>query len=124
MRTGTNTIFFLHPSAIPKRKKVTYCRIVSSIRPLKIEVHQVKVTVGGDRLEYSESITAIPAQLSTVKIHINCTISTRNARYIMTDIKDFFCGTPMKETDYEYAQIPLHLISRQAIFKVDLCNLC
>ena len=80
MKTGTNTIFFMHPSKIPKNKKVTYCRIVSTIRPLKSEVHRVRATVGGDRLDYDGNTSAVPAQLSTVKVHLNSTISTPGAR--------------------------------------------
>ena len=96
MKTGTNTIFFMHPSKIPKNKKVTYCRIVSTIRPLKSEVHRVRVTVGGDRLDYDGNTSAVPAQLSTVKVHLNSTISTPGARHKTTDMKDFSMKPPWR----------------------------
>ena len=35
MPTGNSTIFFIHPSEIPTRKKVTYGPLVVDIRPLK-----------------------------------------------------------------------------------------
>ena len=41
MKKGTNTMFFIHPSKIPKDKKSTYCKLVASIRPLKTEVNRV-----------------------------------------------------------------------------------
>lgn len=96
MKTSTNTIFFIHPSKIPSNKKVTYCQLVSTIRPLKSEVHWVRVTIGRDRLEYDGDTTSVPAQLSSVKVYLNSTISTPKARYLTLDIKDFFYGTPMK----------------------------
>lgn len=69
MRSRTNTIFFMHPSNILQHKKAAYRRLVLSIRPLKSEAHRVRVTVGGNRLEYEDSTASIPAQLSTVKMH-------------------------------------------------------
>ena len=104
MKRGTNTIFFIHPKDIPKNKKVTYVKLVASIRPLKEEVNRVRVTVGGDRLEYNGQTHTVPAALSTVKIHINSTISTPGARYCTADIKDFYYGTPIDDpNDYKYA---------------------
>ena len=47
MRTGTNTVFFVHPSKIPEGKKVTYAKLVADLRPLKEETHRVRVTIGG-----------------------------------------------------------------------------
>ena len=61
MKTETNTIFFMYPSKSPTNKKVTYCRIVSTIRLLKSEVHRVRITVGGDRLDYGGNTSAVPA---------------------------------------------------------------
>ena len=34
---GTNTIFYIHSSKIPKHKKVSYCRLVTTLRPKKSE---------------------------------------------------------------------------------------
>ena len=48
----TNTIFFIHHSEVPEGKRVTYGRIVVSIRPNKAETHRVWITVGGDKLSY------------------------------------------------------------------------
>ena len=124
MKSGTNTIFFMHPSKIPKGKKVTYVKLVSTIRPLKEEVNRVRVTVGGDRLEYNGFTNTVPAALSTVKVHLNSTISTLGARYCTADMKDFYYGTPIiNPTEYEYAQIPLHLVPEEIIKQYDLLRL-
>ena len=34
---GTNTIFYIHPSKIPKHKKVSYFRLVTAIRPKNLK---------------------------------------------------------------------------------------
>ena len=77
--------------------------MISTIRLLKSEVHRVRVMVGGDRLDYDGNTSAVPAQLSTAKLHLNSTISTPGAQYMTANIKDFFYGTPMEPPDYEYA---------------------
>ena len=78
------------------------------MRPLKSEKHRVWVTISGDCLEYDGFTSTVLATLTTVKIHINSTISTPNARYMTLDIKDYYYGTPMD--NFEYVQIPLVLI--------------
>ena len=57
MPTGTNTILFIAKSAIPHGSKVTYARIVASIRPTKAKVNRVRVTVGRDRLDLPGATT-------------------------------------------------------------------
>ena len=92
---GTNTIFYIHPSKTPKHKKVSYCRLVTALRPKKSETHRVQVTVGGDRLEYNGNCSTDCAGLVLVKTHLNSTISTQNARYSTLDIVGYYYGTPM-----------------------------
>jgi len=92
MPTGTNTLFFIHPSKILRHKKVTYVRLVASLQLRKVEKRHVCVTIGGDRLEYNGKTVTVPATLTTVKIHLNSTISTPNARYMTLDIKDYYYG--------------------------------
>ena len=48
-----------------------------------------------------------------VQIHLNSTISTKDARYMTVDIKDFYYETPMQ--DYEYGHLPLELVSKEVI---------
>ena len=91
MKQGTNTIFFMHQIIIPKNKKITHVKLVSAIRPLKEEVNRrVIVAVEGDRLEHNGFTHNVPAALSTVKIHLNRTISTPEARHCTADMKHFY----------------------------------
>ena len=121
MPNGTNAIFFIHPSSMPKNKKVTCVRLVSSIRPLKTEKHRVRATIGGDRLQYEGITSTTPAALATVKTHLNSTISTKNAKYLTLDIKDYYYGTPMD--DYEHAQLPLPLIPPEIVKQYNLIDI-
>jgi hypothetical protein len=100
---------------------VTYGRLVSSIRPTKSETHHVRVTIGGDKLDYPGVTSTQCASLTTTKCHLNSTISTPNAKYIVLDIKDFYYGTPMER--YKYMKLPLKLIPQEVIDQYNLLDL-
>ena len=53
---------FINKRDIPKHKKIIYANFVCDFRPLKAEKNRVRMTIGGDRLEYSED-TASPVAL-------------------------------------------------------------
>ena len=95
MPTGTNTVFFIAKPAIPQERKVTYARMVASIRPNKAEMNRVHVTVGGDRLNFPGATTTHCVGLTTTKCFLNSTISTSGARFMTLDIKDFYYRTAM-----------------------------
>jgi hypothetical protein len=48
----THTIMFIPPSDIPKERTITYGRLVCDIRRHKADQHRVRLTVGGDRINY------------------------------------------------------------------------
>jgi len=104
---GTNTMFFIPVSAIPRNKKATYLRIVCAHRPEKTVPHRVRWTVGGDRVEYDGDVSTKTADLITAKLLFNSVLSTPNGRCMMGDLKDFYLGTPMPPQDYAYMRIPL-----------------
>ena len=68
MPTGNSTIFFIHPSEIPSHKKVAYGRLVVDIRPLKEEKYRVRITVGGDKLNFCGDASSVAASLAKVKL--------------------------------------------------------
>jgi hypothetical protein len=49
---GTNTCRWIKKSQVPKGKRVTYARIVVAVRPEKEEINRVRITVGGNLLDY------------------------------------------------------------------------
>ena len=121
MPTGTNTVFFIAKSAIPQGRKVTYARMVASIRPTKAEVNCVRVTVGGDRLDFPGATTTHCAGLTTTKYLLNITISTPGARFMTLDIKYFYYGTAMAR--YKYMKLALACILDKIIEQYSLRTL-
>ena len=110
----TNTIFFVHHSEVPSGKRVTYRQIFVSIRPNKAETHQVRITVGCDKLSYDGPTATQCASLITTKILLNSFVSTILAMFMCADIHDFYYNTPM--VDYEYMKLPISMFP-QEIFK-------
>jgi len=87
MKIDTNTIRFRPKSAIPTYKKVTYGRIVSSLRPHKKEQHRTRLTIGGHLLDYEGDASTPTSDLITIIIHLNSIVSTKNAKFATTDKK-------------------------------------
>ena len=121
MPTGTDTIFFIHPSRIPPGRRATYLRIVCDDRPQKTETRRVRHTVGGDKIDYPFAVATKVAGITTVKILINSVISTPDARFMSIDIKDFFLNNPMAR--YEYIRIPVDIIPQDIMDQYNLHEL-
>ena len=115
---GTNTIFFIASTAVPKGRQVTYCKQEATIRPTKAETHRVRNCAGGDRLDFPGPTSTQTASLTTIKLLLNSTISTAGARFSAFDIKNFYYGTPMSR--YEYMKIHLAKIPDEVIDEYDL----
>lgn len=118
MPTGNSTIFFIHPSEIPTHKKITYGRLVVDIRPLKDEKYRVRLTVGGDKLDFFGDASSVAASLATVKLLLNSVISTPGSTFSTADIKDFFYGSFLP--DPEYMKMQLKMIPSEIITQYNL----
>ena len=118
---GTNTIFVLTHKQIhniPRDRTVTYTRIVVDYRPQKADPNRVRLTAGGNLINYPRELTTRTAELTTAKILWNSTISTTNTRFACLDIKNFYLGTPM--TRYEYMKMPLSIFPDHIIKQYNL----
>ena len=100
LKNGNDTIRFIFQHEVPKHKTVTYLRIVSNYRPQKELKERIRFTVGGDRLRYDGPTSANTADLTTMKILINAILSTKGARAIGIDLKDFYLKTRLEEPEY------------------------
>ena len=107
---GTGTLFPIRKNAIPKGRNITYANFICAIRPQKAETHRVRLTFGGDKLDFPGDPSSPAVSLLTTKIHINSTISDahKGARYCTLDVKDFFLGSPMEYR--QYARVHASLI--------------
>ena len=100
---GTNTIEFMSLdkiARIPKGKVVTYARIVVNFRPQKEDPNRVRITAGGNLIDYPHELTTRTADLTTAKILWNSIISTKGARYAASDAKNFYLATPLDDPEY------------------------
>jgi hypothetical protein len=94
---GTDTCFFIKLTNILKDRKITYNKIVCDNKPHKTEKERVRLTVGGDRLDYSGDVATSTADITTFKILINSTIFTADAVMMIMDIKKYYLGTPIPQ---------------------------
>lgn len=118
---GTDTVHFIRRNAIPKNRKPTYPRIVVADRPQKEQTRRVRVTVGGDQIDYPGEVATKTSDLSTVKILINSTISTPGARFMTLDVKDFYLNTSMDR--YEYMRVDIRTIPKAIIDYYNLLDI-
>jgi hypothetical protein len=96
--TGTNTIVFIRCNQVPpnRTKDVTYGLITCVIQPEKVEEpNRTRLVARGDRVHYPGNAGTPTADLLTVKLLINTTISTAGAKFMTMDIQDFYLNTPM-----------------------------
>jgi hypothetical protein len=110
---GTNTIFFINRSQVPTDRKVTYGRIICTIRPQKKETHRTCLTVGGNLIDYPYNVSTPTADITTAKLIFNSVVSTPNAKFLGLDIKDFYLNTEMER--YEYMRLPIDIIQQEII---------
>jgi hypothetical protein len=106
---------------IPNDRKIAYGKIVCDYKPHKKERECVRLTVGGDRLDYSGDVATSAADIKTFKILINSTLSTKDAAMMMMDIKNYYLGTPL--TRFEYMKMPLSRFPEEIIQKYNLNDL-
>ena len=99
---STDTIEFIRRCEVPIGKKVTYANFICDYRPLKSEPYRVRLTVGGDILEYSHDAGSPATSLLETKILANSVISDahKGARFLSADLKDFFLASPMDEPEF------------------------
>jgi hypothetical protein len=73
---GTHTCFFVELNNIPNDSKITYGKLVCDYKPNKAEKERVRITVGGNRLDYTGDVANSMTDITTFKILINSTVST------------------------------------------------
>ncbi len=117
---GTNTIFFIYKHEVPPDRwnDITYAKFVCELKPNKAEVHRTRLTVGGDKVHYPGDVGTPTADLTLVKMHVNSVISTRGAKYMTLDVKNFYLNTPMER--YEYVKIKIEDIPEEIISEYQL----
>jgi hypothetical protein len=72
----------------------------------------------GDRLDYSGDVATSTADITTFRIQINSTLSTKDADMMMMDIKDYYLGTSLSRL--EYMKMLLSRFPKEIIHKYNL----
>jgi hypothetical protein len=88
---GTNTVFYLthdEISNIPADRTVTYARVVADFRPQKADPNRVRITVGGNLINYPGEVTTRTADMVTSKILWNSVLSTPGTKNCCADVKN------------------------------------
>eukprot|EP00804_Cyclotella_cryptica_P019675 CCRYP_016443-RA/>CCRYP_016443-RA protein AED:0.57 eAED:0.37 QI:0/0/0/1/1/1/2/0/345 len=93
---------------IPKDRTVTYARIVVDYRPQKEDPNRVRITVGGNLIDYPGELTTRTADLTTAKILWNSTLSTPGAKFGAADVGNFYLATPLDR--FKYMRIKAELV--------------
>eukprot|EP00804_Cyclotella_cryptica_P013796 CCRYP_020503-RA/>CCRYP_020503-RA protein AED:0.12 eAED:0.12 QI:0/-1/0/1/-1/1/1/0/199 len=112
---GTDTIAFIHKTSVPQDrwKDVTHGRIVANFRPEKADPHCIRLTVGGNQINFPGDCGTPTADMITVKILLNSVISARNAKFMTIDIKDFYLNTQIERPEFmrlKLSDIPNNII--------------
>ncbi len=122
---GTNTMFVMAHNeirhALAAKKFFTYANSVIDYQPQKDDPHCIRITAGGNLINYDGNASVCTADLDTAKLHWNSVISTENARYMCLDIKNFYLTAAVEY--FEYMKIPLALFPVWTIEQYNLQNL-
>jgi hypothetical protein len=110
---GTNAMFVMSHNEIKhmlsEGKKFTYGNPVIDYCPHKDDPHRICITAGGGNLiNYKSSPSVHMADLDTAKLHWNSVISTKAAKYMCLDIKNFYLTAKLEY--FEYMRMPLDLL--------------
>jgi hypothetical protein len=74
---GTNKCLFVELTNIPKGINITYGKIVYDYKPHKKVKERVRLTVGGNRLDYSGDIATSTADITTQNLNQQHSIHKR-----------------------------------------------
>ena len=80
--------------------------------------NQVRMTVGGNLVKYPGELTTQTTNLATSTIIWNIIVSTKDAKFMRIDIKNFYLGTLLEQ--YEYTELPMSLFPQHTIKQYDL----
>ncbi len=122
---GTNAMFIISPQDIPhipKDRVVTYARVMVDHRPQKADPNRIRITVGGNLINYPGELTTRTADITTSKLHWNSVLSTPNAKYMCLDIKNFYLLAPLDRYKYMRMLLPYSLFPPWIVKQYDLAN--
>ena len=118
---GLDVVTFILKKDMPDGKQATYARYVVDYRPEKDEPWRLRITCGGDKLEYTGDTTTHSASMETIKCQLNSIISTHGAKCATGDISNMYLGSDLPEA--EYVRFRLNLIPKEFAAAYNLSEL-
>ena len=100
----------------------------SLVRPEKEEKNRTRLVVGGNKINYPGDVGTPTADMLLAKILFNSVISTKGARFMTADVKNFYMMTPLLMLMFilNLTTIFIYLNLRQdcVIYKAYILNPC
>ena len=115
---GSDCIRFVYKHQIPKGRNITFTRLVVDERPGKSDPNRTRITVMGNCLTFDGELYTETTDIMGTKMLLNSVLSTKGAKFMTIDIKNFYLGTPM--AIFEYMKVKLDTIPQEIIDKYDL----
>ena len=75
-------------------------RALCDIRTQKTETHRTIIPAGGNLLDYPGEVSTPTSDLTTMKLHVNSTISNIISRYMCMDVKYFYLNNHIDRDEY------------------------
>ena len=95
--------------------------MVVDIWPKKADPNRVRITTGGDRLDYHGETSTETESIETAKILINSVLSTKNAKFMSIDISSFYIQNDL--SDYQYIRFHISMIPQEIIDEYNLTSI-
>ena len=94
---GPDTLSFINKNEVPTNgwKDATHGRTCANHRPEKNDPNRIRLTAGGNLIDHPGDCGTPTANMLTVKLLLNSTISTPGAKFMTIDIKNSCLNTPM-----------------------------
>ena len=80
----------------------------------------IRITAGGDRLEFQGDASTVTAELETTKIVFNSILSTLDAKFMTIYISNMYLNMTLQE--YQYMQFNINMIPQEVIDHYNLQN--
>jgi hypothetical protein len=87
----------------------------------KDKPHRTWLTMGGNCIDYPWNKSMPTANLTTVKLLFNSTISTPSATIYSIDLANFYLNTPMER--YKYMRLWLDILTQEIIDTYNLTDI-
>lgn len=112
----SNTIKLIQRADMPSTKKAAYYnpQVRTKMKDGALQ-YRVRGTIGGNQIQYDGDTAAHTASMQLIKILLNSVVSSKGAKFMTADIKDFYLGTPLPNTEYmriDLAHIPDNVIQK------------